>query len=340
MPRSTPLGLRRKTAKGKTYYYFDTGQRDDTGKPILKRLPDVRDPMFGRMLAAAQASRTKRAQPDPTALTLSALADLFEKSQEFRGLADATRNSYRLYLERARKRIGSAPANELSPADMAQIRDEMADTPGAANQLLRVVGALYKWGRKRRKVTAKPVEDVDYLEQGEHQPWPVGLLSLALEDEAVQLPVAMLYYTAQRIGDVCKMQWADLQDGAITLRQQKTGKDLTIPLHGELRRILARHSKRGLFILSQENSRPWKPGSLREKLQAWAEEHGCKIVPHGLRKNAVNALLEAGCSVAETAAISGQTLQVVEYYAKQRNQVHLGQSAILKWNKQGEGKQK
>jgi hypothetical protein len=66
-------------------------------------------------------------------------------------------------------------------------------------------------------------------------------------------------------------------------------------------------------------------------LQAFAAELGVKVVPHGLRKNAVNALLEAGCSAAETATISGQTLQMVEHYAKARSQKRLGEIAILKW---------
>jgi hypothetical protein len=59
-------------------------------------------------------------------------------------------------------------------------------------------------------------------------------------------------------------------------------------------------------------------------------------VPHGLRKNAVNALLEAGCSAAEAASISGQSLQMVEHYAKQRAQARLADAAVLKW--QGHGK--
>lgn len=63
--------------------------------------------------------------------------------------------------------------------------------------------------------------------------------------------------------------------------------------------------------------------------------HGQSATVHGLRKNAVNTLLEVGCSVAETAAISGQTLQMVEHYAKQRNQSVLASAAVLKWEQGG-----
>lgn len=62
-----------------------------------------------------------------------------------------------------------------------------------------------------------------------------------------------------------------------------------------------------------------------------AEVCAVKAVPHGLRKNAVIALLEAGCSVAEAASVSGQSFAMVEYYAKQRDQKILSSAAVLKW---------
>jgi integrase len=126
------------------------------------------------------------------------------------------------------------------------------------------------------------------------------------------------------------MRWSDVRDGAITVTQQKTGKALAIPFHAALAKLLADAPKEGLTILSS-GGRKRSEKALRDKLQAWAAERKQKVVPHGLRKNAVIALLECGCSVAETAAISGQTLQIVEHYAKQRNQAKLASAAILRW---------
>lgn len=328
MPRELPKHVRRKVAKGRTYYYFDTGQREH-GKPILKRLPDIRDPDFGRMLSAAQSGRTRRGNVKGV-LTIARLADLYEKSPDFRNLADATRRSYELNLDKARKRLGIAPADELKPSDVRIVVDEMADQTGAANQFVRVLGSLYAWGRKRGHVTAEPVKGVELFAQDPHEPWPGWLLNEALKDEAVRLPVALLYYTAQRIGDVCRMRWSDVRGGTISVRQEKTGKVLAIPFHAELAKLLAVASKDGLTILSTDG-RKRAEKSLRDKLQAWASERGIHVVPHGLRKNAVIALLEAGCSVAETAAISGQTLQIVEHYAQKRNQEKLASAAILRW---------
>jgi hypothetical protein len=42
-------------------------------------------------------------------------------------------------------------------------------------------------------------------------------------------------------------------------------------------------------------------------------------------------LLEAGCTDLEVSAITGQSRQMVEHYAKQVNQKKLAAAALLKW---------
>lgn len=63
-----------------------------------------------------------------------------------------------------------------------------------------------------------------------------------------------------------------------------------------------------------------------------------KLVFHGLRKSAVVFLLEAGATTAEVQAITGQSMQMVEHYAKQVNQQKLAAAAILKWEAADDGR--
>jgi integrase len=57
-------------------------------------------------------------------------------------------------------------------------------------------------------------------------------------------------------------------------------------------------------------------------------------VLHGLRKSAASALIDAGCTPHQAAAITGhQTMRMLEEYAKRRDQVKLGKAAMLKWRK-------
>jgi integrase len=157
--------------------------------------------------------------------------------------------------------------------------------------------------------------------------------ALASKNARVRLATHLLYYTAQRIGDVVKLRWSDIRDGALHVQQQKTRKALRIPLHTALAAELEKTPRSSLTILSGLDGGPVGDQPIRAALKEHCAGFGLNLVPHGLRKNAVIALLEAGCSIAETASISGQTFQVVEYYAKLRDQGKLASAAVLKWQR-------
>lgn len=318
-------------SKGRCYVYFVTGQQQD-GKPILKRLPDKASPQFGATYAAMLAARTRR-EAVQTELTLPKLIELYQKSQKYQSLKPTSRYAYDNYLRKLIEAFGDAPAGQIERKDIVTLVDGIADKPGAANLILSITNALYAWGRSRDHVSNDPCRDIERFEVGEHQPWPESLVAdaLASKDRDVRLIVSLLYYTAQRIGDVMALRWADIRDGIIHLQQEKTGKPMTIRVHRELSKLLDQTPKRGMTVITDEVGRPMKKVAARHVLQAFARARGFKVVPHGLRKNAVNTLLEVGCTVAETAAISGQSLQMIEHYAKRRSSEKLSTSAILRW---------
>jgi integrase len=317
--------------------YFDTGLTKPNGAKVYKRLPDVSDPAFAGAYAAAMGQKTK-ARLRAERMTVAKLIDLYELSQDFRALAASSQRGYGFALNDIRQAMGNAPVDDVEPRDVAGMMDRMGDRPGKANIALAVVGALYKWGRRRQHVqrTTNPTADIAPLKMGEHEPWPQHVIdaALACDNDIVRLAVHLLLYTGQRIGDVTKMRWSDIRGGRVEVRQQKTGKQLVIHIHADLAAELARAPRRGLAIITSATGQPYSTERLRQMMQSWAlAETGKKIVPHGLRKNAVNALLEAECSVAEVSAITGQSLQMVEHYASRRNQGQLSASAILKWER-------
>lgn len=323
------------TVKGKRYNYFRTGQVGQNGKELLARLPALSDPGFGASYASYLAGRSRRATIKAE-LTVTELVALYELSQKFQSLSQGSQRIYGYSLAYLKKMLPTAPAGLLERQDIARLVDGRANTPGAANSLLRTINAMYKWARQRGHVTNDPGKDVEELEMGEHEPWPRHVLeaALACDDDRIRLSVHLLYYTALRIDDALSLRWSDIRDGAIYVTPQKTKRtrgEMMIPLHRALAAEIARHNKRGLTIVTGDTGKRLHQHTVREILKAFALKHGVNVVPHGLRKNAVNALLEAGCSVAETAAISGQSLAMVEHYAKARAQGELASAAMLRW---------
>jgi hypothetical protein len=121
-------------------------------------------------------------------------------------------------------------------------------------------------------------------------------------------------------------------------------------LHEDLQKILLETPKSAVTILTNTAGTPWtKDGfktSWQKAFNAPSERAEEPTPPwplraireggyvfHGLRKSAVVFLLEAGCTDAEVAAITGQSRTMVEHYGRQVGQRKLAASAILKWER-------
>lgn len=330
-----PRYVRPKTAKGRVYYYFDAGKGGD-GRRVLIKLPDIKDPRFGGSLARAQATRTNKQRLQGT-LTLDGLIRLYEKSPEFAKKAASTKRSYLLYLNRAntmlRTKAGdSPPARGIEKSDVISLRDQLSETKGAASQIVRAMGALYAWAVKNDKATSNPAKEVSLFEAEEHQPWPEDLIEEALADPQVGMPVSLLYFTGQRIDDVVAMRWDNIRGDHMLVNVKKKSKQILVAILPELQEMLDAQERPTLTILHNANAKPWTQSGLRQKLQAWAKARGHHVVPHGLRKNAVNSLFEAGCTAAEVSGITDQSLGMLEHYAKGRNKLKLGRAAIIKFD--------
>lgn len=325
-------------SKGKLYAYFNTGRKEN-GKPVYARLPDPSAVGFYDSYASFKAGRTKRAK---AVYTVADLVDEYTRSSDFRDRATATQRLYHIQFAKVVDTLGKFAVDSVEPRHVRTILDN--ETWGAATQniFVAVIGTAYTWGRKRGKATAEPTKDIAKAKTGEHDPWPDFVLEAALTSkiDRVRLAAHLLYFTGQRIGDVCALRWGDIRGGKVRLTQQKTKKQVAVPIHSELQAELDRTPRKGLTILTNAHGGAVTVPMIRDELQSFCAGQGAKTVPHGLRKNAVIALLEAGCTIAEVAAITGQTYPVVEHYAAKVNTDRLGDAAMLKFEARRRPEQK
>lgn len=322
-------------SKGKVYAYFNTGTKNLKGKAIYSRLPHPSDVGFYDSYSAMKAARTKRAAV--SYLVSDLIRDFDDFTEQRTDIKKNTKDLYRHSNKLVLKTLGNFPIDKVETSDVIWMMDNAIDGGGSKRNFLTMVRALYRWARLNKKTVIDPAKDIKSPKVGEHQPWPEPILQAGLvaKDARTRLSINLLYYTGQRIGDVLKMRWDDIQDGAIYVLQEKTDKEVWPPIHSELAKVLEATPRTGETILASPAGKPWGDDAVRGDIKDFTTAAGKHCIPHGLRKNAVNTLLEAGCTIAEVASITGQSFAVVERYARKINNRKMGRSAMSKMEDKG-----
>ena len=310
-------------------------------KPGLPRVTLPGLPYSPEFMAAYHAGLVSKRAPigadRTTAGTVSGLAVAYYSSADFAALAKVTKATYRNVLERFRAEHGDKPIGPLQRKHVLGFLDAKAETPAAANALLKMLRILMRFALDRGMRADDPTLGVRRLRYASE-----GFRSWTEDDIALfeahwpsgsrpRLAMALLLYTGQRPGDVSRMGRQHLQDGRLTLTQRKTGTRLSLPIHAELQTEIAQVSAGQLTFLMTEQGKAFSDAGF----SSWFSERarlakvGESCTAHGLRKAAARRLAEAGCSAHQIAAVTGhKTLKEVERYTRAVDQRGLATSAI------------
>jgi hypothetical protein len=309
-------------------------------------LPDHRSNEFW---GAASAAKKALDVADHRSLrTFTALVADFKGHEQYKSLSASTRRGYDHYAEA----VQAAWADDL-PADLTTVAaqkaiDALGETPAAANQFRAYLSRLMAFGIPRGYCTANPIKHTEKMPAGDPWPsWPDWAFALFFRHAPIHIafPAVSALFTGQRQSDVLAMPRPKRGDMTIPVRAQKTGTIVWIPIHSEYRkwieaeeerrRILADARERAGLVPRSEviqlhvgaRGNGLTPDGYRadwrrlmhltiDKAKPFAEFQKAKIVFHGLRKNAVVMLLEAGCTETQVGAIVNMSEQMVRHYGR------------------------
>jgi integrase len=271
----------------------------------------------------------------PSARTFDALILEYKVAPEFTKRAEATQRDYVRYLDIVSETWGNLLVASLRPKHVLQLRDAWAETPVAANHLLSVLKTLINWGIPREFSESNPCIHVPKLEveEGGARPWPLWAYGLIEKHarEHMQRAVLLALHTGQRQADVLRMAPEHIEDGGINVIQQKTGKELWVPLNEEI--IVALRSWDGSPYVRTPRGESYSPDSFRA---AWTRlmnytpagrirKEGYTF--HGLRASSVEKLREAGCGDRGIEAITGMSPTMITRYSRFADQKRLAKAA-------------
>jgi integrase len=317
--------VRTKKGRTNTYWYFERN-----GERISLPSPDAPD--FLTKYNLAKRGR----QPVPPKQSFSSLIASYKRSHRFEKLASRTRQDYDKCLLFMDKKIGNYDPTKMQRRHIIQMQMDNAEKVRWANYLVQVARVLFEHAIDLGWIERNPAKGVSMLKSKKppRRPWPVDLIeAFRQKAEARALLIFELCLgTGQRIGDVRKMRWADIDGNGINVHQGKTGADLWLPFTPQLATVLERTPRDGLFIISQPDSRPvsYRAAAfavMKVRKEIGAEEYDI----HALRHTTASELAALGLSDELIMAVTGHTSRasVVRYAgaARQKARAQVAQDA-------------
>jgi integrase len=254
-------------------------------------------------------------------------------------LAAATRRQRENIMRVVLAQAGHEPATAIKRAHVVAGRDRRAETPAQARNFLDAMRGLFRWALDAGHVRVDPTLGIASPPRPKDNPgfpvwteedvaryearWPMGT------KERVWLDV--LLYTGLRRGDAVQLGRQHVRDGVATLRTEKTGITVTIPILPALATTLAAGPCGELAFICGVAGRPFTKESFGNAFRDSCRAAGVSKSAHGVRKIGATRAAENGATVAELEAIFGwQGGGMASLYTRAADRARLAKSAMPK----------
>jgi integrase len=176
--------------------------------------------------------------------TVAALVAAYLGSMAFGNMAAETRRTRRNVLDRFRVEHGEKRVALLGREHVQTMVSAKAATPAAARNFLNTLRALMQFAIEAGWRSDDPTIGIrrPKIKTAGFRTWTEADIAQFEATHSIgmraRLALALLLYTGQRRSDVVSMGRQHLRGGELHVRQQKTGKELMIPVLPELRAVL------------------------------------------------------------------------------------------------------
>jgi integrase len=267
----------------------------------------------------------------------------FLASGQFRDCKPRTQAEYRRICEALSAEYGNKRVGKIRRRHVRRMRDARAETPGAANTIVRMMKLLLNFAVDDELIPSNPAARMKLLAVGEWRAWSDEECA---KFEARWPPGSMqrrayclALYTGQRLSDQVTRKREHRRDGGIYVVQSKTDEPLWIPEHRELTAELGRGvGVLDTLLVTPTTGKPFDPIYYGTWMADAIEDADLPddVVLHGLRKTAAKRLADLGLSEETIKSITGHiTSAMVQKYVKGANQKRLAKQAMRAWENDG-----
>ena len=289
------------------------------GGPQILRASAVTEAELAREVAkafpaAATAYQAERAPKSDTRF-LYGLITRYLSTPDFANLAPRTQRDKRKFLDMAREKYGQLEIKALEARGARSMllawRDEKADRPKTADEMLGALSSVLTWAADRGELRQNPVAEFPRLYRCNRAEmvWTPQDLERVRPHCASELwhAIQLAALTGLRLGDLIALTWASVGDHAITRQTNKSRgrKTAVVPITPETRAVLdsiPRHES--VTVLNSARRRPWSPPGLESALRRAKIDAGITGLRfHDLRGTAATNFVRAGLPLDEVATV-------------------------------------
>lgn len=329
---------------GKVRYYYRR-----KGHPKIRIEGELGSPEFLANYEAARSGHPKPVLGRVPSTSFEYLVRAYFNSKEFKvEIGEAWRNTQRRTLMRLLPVLGDKPFASIQKKHVLSWMDARAETPAAANDLLKALKSLFKFAVARELATVNPVIDikkVKYKTDGFHT-WTVEEVRQFEARHPVgttaRLAMALLLYTGLRRSDVVLLGRQHLTRGQIYMKNQKTGMEVDLPILPELQAVLDASPTGHLTFLMTSFGKPFVAEGFGNAMRDWCDAAGLPhCSAHGLRKAGATIAAENGATDRQLMSIFGwKRAEQATVYTEKAERRKMAQSGMEKINLGTDGEHK
>lgn len=190
--------------------------------------------------------------PAAPARTFSAVVKDYLFSNRYKRLAPRTARDYEKVLAWVKAKPADQQVGGIQRKDIIRARETNTHKMKFANYIVQAVRILLEHSIDLGWKSDNPAKGVELLRSDApaREAWPQDMIDAYRAETAGRevLIFELCLGTGQRIGDVLRMRWSDIDGEGIAIRQGKTKAKLWIPITPRLRVILEQTPRIGLTI--------------------------------------------------------------------------------------------
>lgn len=259
----------------------------------------------------------------PAKDNFNSIIDAYRASPEFESREPSTQRDYRLWLDRASARFGTAPIAAFRDfrmrGDIIAWRDEWAKQPRTADKASVTMSMLLEWARERGLIDVNVAAGIKHLHSVDKsdQIWERRHMR-AFVNVPRHLKNALILagLTGLRLGDLVRVKWENVGPHSIIVMTRKRKVRAIIPMIPALRQFLDKLDGDKGEILRNSRGQPWTESGLGSVFQK-AKPTGFDRTIHDLRGTYATWLAAKGLTDQEIArALAWSAQRVAEIRAR------------------------